>query len=739
MKEIRRSPVTPVENGHPRDAAGARAGTSANADPDRAPACGTGPAKGAPRGILEWFGSEGYPLPPGQSWIEEEEAYNFVLLSENAGGVTLLLYGECDQVEPLYTLELDYRIHKLRSIWFCKVARKDAGDVRYYGYRVSGPAPGGPDVLHAFDPEKILLDPYARAVWFPPGFSREAASHPGSTAGKAPLGVLCMDDPSTPRDDPRWRVRDPNVIIYEMHVGGFTQGPSSGVAPELRGTFAGVVEKIPHLKDLGITRVELMPVHQFDPEEGNYWGYMTLNFFAPHQQYASDRAHAREEFREMVDAFHEAGIEVILDVVYNHTTEADQSGPNYSFKGIDNSTYYLLSGDPNAPYADFSGTGNTLHCGSRVVRVLILESLRYWVTQMGVDGFRFDLASIFTRQDDGTTNLADSSLVSAIRADPVLRHVHLIAEPWDAGGAYQLGSHFPGQSWSQWNGQYRDDLRKFIKGDRGMVPTLMRRIYGSDDLFPDDVREACRPFHTVNYVNAHDGFTLYDLLAYDEKHNWANGHDNTDGQSDNYSWNCGWEGDEGAPADVLVLRTRQAKNLCALLMLSNGIPMFRAGDEFLQTQGGNNNPYNQDNATSWLDWTRLETHADVHRFFRLMIRFRKTHPTLHRTRFWRDDVRWYGVGAEVDLGDESHSLAYCLRGGSLDDVDLYVMINAYWEPLTFAIQEGSAEDWSRVVDTALASPEDIAEDGTGPRVPSLVYEVQARSLVVLARQGRPTP
>jgi glycogen operon protein len=314
----------------------------------------------------------------------------------------------------------------------------------------------------------------------------------------------------------------------------------------------------------------------------------------------------------------------------------------------------------------------------------------------------------------------------------VLRHVHLIAEPWDAAGAYQLGSHFPGRLWHQWNGRFRDDVRRFVKGDAGMVPALMRRLYGSDDLFPDTLREACRPFFSINYVTSHDGFTLYDLVSYNKRHNEANGHGNTDGPGENYSWNCGHEGDDGVPAEVLALRKRQAKNFCCLLMLANGIPMFRAGDEFLQTQGGNNNPYNQDSPTTWLDWGRLQTHADVFRFFQRMIAFRKAHPSVARARYWREDVRWYGVGPSADLSHDSHGLAYRLRGGGHGDADLYVMFNAHWQPLTFRIQDGKPEGWRRVVDTFLPAPCDIADAGTEPFVTG-DYEVQPRSIVVLIR------
>jgi glycogen operon protein len=689
--------------------------------------------------VAGWFSSEGYPFPPGQSWIEEEQAYNFVLFSENAASVTLLLFGGDDLTRPLFQLQLDPLVHKLRSFWFCKVPKRSVSGARYYGYSVSGPAPGGPDLPSAFDPEKVLLDPYARELYFPPGFDREAARRPGSNAGKAPLARLIETEPPFDWQGDRPPAIGSEVILYEMHVRGFTMSPTSGVAAARRGTFLGVIDKIPYLRDLGVTMVELMPVHQFDPQEGNYWGYMPLNFFAPHQQYAVAAERVKDEFRAMVRAFHAEGIAVILDVVYNHTAEGDQTGPVYSFKGIDNASYYLLTRDPAAPYANYTGTGNTFHCRNASARVLILESLRYWATEMHVDGFRFDLASIFTRNDDGSVDLSDSPLLTPLRSDPVLRHVHLIAEPWDAGGLYQLGSHFPGQLWSQWNGQFRDDVRRFLKGDPGLVPTLMRRLYGSDDLFPDSLREACRPFHSINFVDAHDGFTLYDLVSYNEPRNWANGHQNSDGSHDNLSWNCGWEGDDGLPAHVLALRKRQAKNFCTLLLLANGIPMFRAGDEFLQTQGGNNNPYNQDNATSWLDWSRLDHLGDVHRFFRLMIARRKAHPSLCRNRFWRDDVRWYGVGPAVDMAHDSHTLAYCLSGASLGDHDLYVMINAYWEPLSFAIQDGGPRQWRRAVDTALASPDDIAPPGAEPPVTSAVYDVLPRSVVVLVRPPRNPP
>lgn len=527
-------------------------------------------------------------------------------------------------------------------------------------------------------------------------------------------------------------------MIYELHVGGFTRHTSSGVSKAARGTYAGVVEKIPYLKELGITVVELMPVFQFDPSDGDYWGYAPLNFFAPHSGYlvrrAADSQH--DEFREMVDALHAADIEVVLDVVYNHSGEGDHTGPTYSYKGIDNSTYYISSGQPDRPYANFSGTGNTLHCANAAVRKLIMDSVRHWALDMGVDGFRFDLASVFTRNEDGSINPGDVPLLSGMASDPNLAGLRLIAEPWDAAGAYQLGRAFPGISACQWNGLYRDDLRRFVRGDPGLVPLLMRRLYGSDDLFPDDLPHAYHPHQSVNYITSHDGFTLYDLVAYTHKRNWANGHGNTDGADENFSWNCGWEGEEGAPIEVRELRKRQVKNFCCLLLLSNGTPMFRAGDEFMQTQGGNNNPYNQDNETAWLDWRRLDANADVFRFFRLMIAFRKAHPSLARSRFWREDIRWYGVGPQADLSYDSHSLAFALHGASQGDDDLYVMINAYWEDLDFRVQEGAAAGlWRRVVDTSFGSPFDFLEAGSEMLLQSLDYRVGARSVAVLVRRS----
>ncbi len=677
------------------------------------------------RAIDAWEKRYGSPSPLGATLVEEHRAYNFALYSRDAADVTLLLYNDHDFINPIYQYRFDYLVNKTSRVWHCWVPLDYAPGAKYYAYHVDGPC--APQAGLRFDPHKVLLDPFACEVFFPPDYSRAACMQPGPTAGRAPLGVLPVA--SAPFD---WGIeRLPrhthDAIVYELHVKGFTARANSGVTPEKRGTFAGLIDKIPYLTELGVTVVELMPVQQFDPQEGNYWGYMTLNFFAPHRAYAC--GDPLDEFRTMVKAFHAAGLEVWLDVVYNHTSEGDQDGPTYSYRGIDNASYYLLTPDRQS-YLDDTGCGNTLRCANAATRSLVLSSLEYWIDEMHVDGFRFDLASIFSRNADGSINHDDPAIISEIGFLAHARDVCVTAEAWDIG-TYQLGRAFPGLTWYQWNGQYRDELRSFVKGEAGQVPALMRRLYGSDDLFPDTLIDACRPTQTVNFVTCHDGLCLYDLVAYNGKHNHANGHDDTDGTDANASWNCGWEGDGTVPWEVRQLRRQQVKNFCTLLMLSNGTPLFPAGDEFMNTQQGNNNPYNQDNEITWLDWALLDRNDDVFRFFKMMIAFRKTHPSLHRTTFWREDIHWYGLAGQVDLSEDSHTLAYCLRGSSQNDRDLYVMINAYWEDCDFVIQEGGG--WRRAIDTSLPSPHDILEPGREELLGSSCYRVKARSVVVLMK------
>ena len=682
--------------------------------------------------MATWSQFEGTPQPLGAKWLREENSYNFALYSRHATGVTLLLYAARDLVNPLLRVPLNHLVHKSGRIWHCRLAADEIANASYYAYSVEGPNSAQGE-LHFFDPDKVLLDPYARSLFFPPDFRRNASIGRGSNAGRAPVGALPFSNSAfdwTGDSKPR---HTSDTIIYEMHVRGFTKRANSGVSPDERGTFAGVIEKIPYLKELGVTAVELMPIFQYDPDEGNYWGYMPLNFFSPHQGYAtsSHTADAIAQFKEMVKALHQAGIEVVLDVVYNHTTEAGADGPTYSYRGICNSSYYLLD-ESMTHYRNDTGTGNVLRSAHPTVRKMIIDSLRFWVLEMHVDGFRFDLASIFSRNTDGSINLEDPPLISEITGGADYANVRLIAEAWDPA-SYELGRSFPGQSWSQWNGKFRDDVRAFVKSDAGKVGALMARLYGSSDLFPDDLDDAYHPLQSVNYITSHDGFCLYDLVAYNDKHNLANGQNNTDGTDNNLSWNCGWEGDQNVPPEVVQLRKRQIKNFFTILMVSNGTPMFCAGDEFVNTQGGNNNPWNQDNETTWLDWDLLKQNRDMFRFFKGMIAFRKAHPSLARSRFWRDDISWYGINGQVDLGYLSHSLAFCLHGGSQQDRDIYVMINAYWEDLNFQIQEGEVNGWMRVADTSMPSPLDLLESGKEEALGSLNYKVKARSVVVLVK------
>ncbi len=500
------------------------------------------------------------------------------------------------------------------------------------------------------------------------------------------------------------------TVIYEMHVGGFTRHPSSGLPPETRGTYRGLIDKIPYLKDLGVTAVELLPVFQFDEQDApdglvNYWGYSPVSFFVPHQAYSSRKDHLGpiDEFRDMVKALHRAGIEVILDVVFNHTTEGDHTGPTLCYRGLENAAYYILA-DDRSRYANYTGTGNTLNANQPIVRRLIVDSLHYWVETMHVDGFRFDLASILSRGEDGRP-LANPPILWDIESDPVLAGTKLIAEAWDAAGLYQVGS-FIGDSWKEWNGQFRDDVRSFMKGDRGMVTRLARRLLGSPDIYGHQERE---PEKSINFVTCHDGFTLNDLVSYNHKHNEANGEGNCDGSENNLSWNCGVEGPTDDP-DVERLRTRQVKNFLTLTLLAVGAAMVLMGDEVRRTQRGNNNAYCQDNEISWFDWTGLEKHADLHRFTRLLLRLRSMRDLTRREGdltlneiLGQARISWHGVKVnQPDWSDESHSLA--LTASTLEGRFLvHVIVNAYWEPLAFELPplEGNChEGWRRAIDTA---------------------------------------
>ena len=528
-----------------------------------------------------------------------------------------------------------------------------------------------------------------------------------------------------------------------MHVRGFTCHPNSGVSEEKRGTYAGLIEKIPYLQQLGITAVELLPVFQFDTQDCpqglvNYWGYAPISFFSPHHAYSSRHGSGVvDEFRDMVKTLHRAGIEVILDVVFNHTAEGDHSGPTLSFKGVDNSTYYILEPDPSR-YANYSGTGNTLNANQPVVRRMILDCLRYWVQEMHVDGFRFDLASILTRDSSGHP-LANPPVLWDIESDPSLAGTKLIAEAWDAAGLYQVGS-FIGDSWREWNGRFRDDLRSFFRGEPGSVRRVADRIIGSPQIYGHKGREAEQ---SVNFVTCHDGFTLNDLVCYDLKHNEDNGEDNRDGADDNRSWNCGIEGPTDDPA-IERLRNRQIKNFLTVTMLSLGVPMIAMGDEIRRTQLGNNNPYCQDNAISWLDWKLMDKHMDLHRFVRLLIQrrlLRETSPELEHESLNqlinRANKSWHGVKRnQPDWSDDSHSLAFSAEIRE-QNLLFYLIFNAYWEPLNFElplIDNHSREGWRRWIDTTLDSPQDIVEWQTALPVSAETYRAGPRSVVVMFAQ-----
>jgi glycogen operon protein len=537
------------------------------------------------------------------------------------------------------------------------------------------------------------------------------------------------------------RLPSSRTVIYEMHLAGFTRHPSSGVAEELRGTYAGLIEKIPYLQQLGITAVELLPIFQFDAQDGpcglvNYWGYAPVSFFAPHQAYSSNPRGTGplDEFRDMVKALHRAGIEVILDVVYNHTAEGGESGPILSFKGIDNSTYYISDNDPWR-YANYTGTGNTLNGNHYVVRRMILDSLRYWVSEMHVDGFRFDLASILARDSSGHP-LANPPILWDIESDPALAGTKLIAEAWDAAGLYQVGS-FIGDSWKEWNGRFRDDARSFFRGDGGSVRRFADRIVGSPEVFGGEQREAEQ---SINFVTCHDGFTLNDLVSYDRKHNDANCEDNRDGSNDNCSSNNGVEGPTDDPA-IESLRNRQAKNLLTATILALGVPMLSMGDEVRRTQNGNNNAYCQDNEISWMDWSLVEKHADLNRFVKLLVKRRllrdlgpeRERKSLHD--LIRSAVKcWHGIRlGEPDWSDNSRSIAISFEIEN-QSISAYWLLNAWCEPLTFEmphIDSVTLGPWRRWIDTSLDSPQDIVDWMCAEPVSGDFYHAGPHSTAIL--------
>jgi glycogen operon protein len=659
---------------------------------------------------------------------------NFSVYSRSATGLELLLFDREDDVRPGRVIPVDPVTNRTYHYWHVFVEGIQPGQL--YGYRVDGPFE--PAIGMRFDPTKALLDPYARGVVVPKNYSRDAARVEGDDSATTMKSVVVdLSAYDWEGDKPLERPAS-KTVIYEMHVRGFTRHPSSGLPEKTRGTYAGLIEKIPYLQDLGMTAVELLPVFQFDsrdvlPGHVNYWGYAPVSFFAPHQGYSSrqDATGPVDEFRDMVKALHRAGIEVILDVVFNHTAEGNQDGPTLSFRGLENSVYYILEKD-RSRYANYSGTGNTLNGNHPVVRRMIVDSLKYWVEEMHVDGFRFDLASILDRDESGNL-LSNPPVLWDIDSEPALASTKLIAEAWDAAGLYQVGN-FIGDSWREWNGRFRDDVRSFFRGDDGFVAPLADRLLGSPQVYGHKEREAEA---SVNFVTCHDGFTLNDLVSYSQKHNEANGEFNRDGANDNRSYNWGVEGPTD-DAQVERLRNRQVKNFLTVTMISLGLPMILMGDEVRRTQHGNNNAYCQDNETSWFDWTLVAKHADLHRFVKVLSAhrlMRNTGPeteTISLNQLLRTaDRAWHGVRlGQPDWSVSSHSLA---SGIMCSDKKLlfYLILNAYWEPLDFELPATTADSWHRWIDTSLDSPHDISEFGSAPVVGGGTYRAGPRSVVVL--------
>jgi isoamylase len=668
---------------------------------------------------------------------------NFSLYSRNATRIELLFFDREDDSKPSRVFPIEPETGRTYHYWHTFVAGVQPGQI--YGYRAYGTF--DPSRGLRFDSSKVLLDPYGRGAVIPQTYSRDAAFRKGDNAGSAMKSVVVnLHEYDWQGDKPLQRPST-RTIIYEMHVRGLTQDPSSGLPENIRGTYRGLVNKIPYLQQLGITAVELLPVFQFDAQDcppglTNYWGYAPVSFFAPHRAYSSrqDAVGPVDEFRDMVKALHRAGIEVILDVVFNHTAEGDEKGPTLCFRGIDNRSYYLLEAD-RSRYSNYSGTGNTLFANHPAVRRMILDSLRFWVEQMHVDGFRFDLASILARDVSGGV-LANPPLLWDIESDPALAGTKMIAEAWDASGLYQVGQ-FIGDSWKEWNGHFRDDMRSFFIAAPGSVRQMADRFLGSPSIYGHKQREAEQ---SVNFVTCHDGFTLNDLVSYNQKHNEANRDDNRDGANDNRSWNCGVEGPTDDPA-IEQLRNRQVKNFITVTLLALGLPMLLMGDEARRSQLGNNNAYCQDNEVSWFDWNLPNRHADVLRFVRVLIHRRLRRDTMTKvTDLTLDELirtsshAWHGIRPfQPDWNDNSHSLAFSTKVPGVD-LAFYVIFNAYWESLRFELPawlSGEQMQWRRWIDTFLESPNDIVEwQEAQPVADDTSYLAQPRSVVVLLHSGK---
>jgi glycogen operon protein len=670
------------------------------------------------------------------------DGINFSIYCRHATHVELLLFAAAESPSPFQVIPLEARLHRDFFFWHVLVVDLPAGT--HYAWRIDGPE----DLQQSgfrFDRDKVLLDPRARGVtdmlW-----NRAQACLPGDNVATSMRSVVEASDYDWEGDEPLGCMRPERTIIYELHVGGFTRHPTAGVTHP--GTFHGVIEKIPYLVELGITHVELMPVMAFDEQDvpegvaarglGNFWGYSTHSYFSPHPGYCvspNAGTHARE-FRDMVKALHEAGIGVILDVVFNHTAEGGDGGPLINFKGIGNETFYHLDPLDRSVYRDYTGCGNTLNCNHPMVTKFILECLEYWVREMHVDGFRFDLASVLSRGEDGEP-LYHAPVLWNIEFSNVLKDSRVIAEAWDAAGLYQVGD-FPGFRWGEWNGRYRDVLRRFVRGDKGLLSSVAMRLSGNSDLYQDDDR---RPTSSINFITCHDGFTLMDLVSYNEKHNEANGEDNRDGNNNVLSWNCGVEG-ETDEEDILLLRHLQVRNFMTVLLLSQGLPMINAGDEVLQSRHGNNNPWCQDNELGWFDWSLLETNRDMLRFTREMIAFRKRHPCVMHTRFltgqeregsWFPDISWHGEHLNQPLWDDPGAQVLACTLGALEtwEEDLHIMLNMGEKALLMPLPAPPpGRNWFLAIDTAGESPADVVVPAHQQVLSRASSRVAARSIRV---------
>jgi len=697
----------------------------------------------------------GSPLPIG-GVHQYGEGVNFVLFSRHATRVRLELYRSADESSPTKIIDLDPARHRTGDIWHVWLRGIPAGQL--YGYRIEGPYQ--PEQGHRFNPHKLLLDPFARAIAGIEDWDFLAARGYDSSSSLGDLRISTVDNAgTTPKciftnDHFDWEMDAPpkhsasDTVIYETHVRGFTIHPSSGVAHP--GTFIGLTEQIPYLQDLGVTAIELMPVLEFNENESNrlnpitgeklrnYWGYNPVAFFAPKQSYSIAGPHRRQtlEFREMVKAFHRAGIEVILDIVLNHTAEGNETGPTISLRGIENSIFYMLQENGRRYYKDFTGAGNTLNANHPVVREFVRLVLRYWVMHMHVDGFRFDLASVLGRDEHGNI-LRNAPLLESIAEDPILRDVKLIAEAWDAGGAYQVGS-FSTQRWMEWNGRFRDDVRRFWIGDAGMMGLFASRISGSSDLYQGSGKG---PGSSLNFVTSHDGFTLNDLVSYKQKHNDENGEYGRDGSDANYSDNCGVEGPSDDPA-VEGMRNRLIKTFLLTLFISRGVPMLLGGDEFRRSQRGNNNAYCQDNEVSWFDWSLAGKHKEIQRFTREMIAFRRAHPVLRREVFYTDaDIKWFAPdGGIPHWTDERQKSFSCLILGQTEP-DLFLMFNADARSVDFSIPALPAgKIWRLAVDTSRSAPDDLFEAGKEPSMQGQIrFRVEPRSSAILLTDDGEVP